>query len=534
MGAAAAPAGRAMFTCERLTVETDSGARRPVLQHLSGSAESGRVRAIVGGPGSGKSVLGDVLRGVLAPGLRHTAGRVRIGEVDPLAPTSGDAVAAAAVAWCGESTEADLLAARTVGEALRTALIGRFPGAVSDDLTLVAALARVGINDARILDRDPATLLPALRRRLAMAQALARPAAVQPARLVVLDEPLGGLDATGTAEVLEALAGMRRTTRATVVVLTRDLALAQRFADEISVLESGQIVETFYPERTMTAPLGIGGSSERPASRYAAGRRQPTVSAAQRRALQRGHDRPHLELREYSVLLADGAPAASPLTLSVEAGEALAITGPPGSGKSMLARALVGGLRPSSALRISGELLIAGEAQAPRAAMRTSEQRRAIQLVAYDPHRSAVETHTVRTQLRRAVRRSRPAAAPTAVGARVAALLRLVGLSADIQLQRVCDLAPGPAHRLALARALAHDPRVLIWDAHDPHGDTAAFIELCGRIRATSGVALLVLTRDAAVARAVSNRELRLDRVHPPQLLDSESEQHAVGVKRAA
>ncbi|MBP6685362.1 MAG: ATP-binding cassette domain-containing protein, partial [Leucobacter sp.] len=321
-----------MFTCERLTVETDSAVRRPVLNNLSGSIEAGRVRAIVGGPGSGKSVLGDALRGVLGPGLRHAAGRVRVGEVDLLDTASAGRVTASPVAWCGEETEAEMLAAQSVGDGLRTALVARFPGTVCDDLMLVAALARVGINDARVLDRDPATLLPALRRRLAMAQALARPTDAHPARLVVLDEPLGGLDAVGVAEVLASLAGMRRTTRAAVVVLTRDLALAQRFADEISVLEGGQIVETFYPERTMSAPLGLSGPAGRGGSRYAAGRRQP--GSAQRRALQRGDDRPQLELREYSVLLANGSQAASPLTLRVDAGETLAITGPSGSGKS--------------------------------------------------------------------------------------------------------------------------------------------------------------------------------------------------------
>ncbi|KAM9862777.1 ATP-binding cassette domain-containing protein [Leucobacter sp. BZR 635] len=526
-----------MFTCEQLTVVARGGASAPVLRNLSLAVDSGRLRAVVGGPGSGKSMLGDVLRGALAPNLQRRTGVVRIDDREPA--VTPERAAAHQVAWFGEACETDLLASASVGERLRSVLSTRFPGEPCDDLTLVAALARLGINDARMLEQHPRVLSPAMLRRVGLAIALARPTTVQQPKLVVLDEPLRGLDAAATAEVLAALSGTRRAIQATVLLLTRDLVLAQRLADEISVIEGGQIVETFTPERAVNQPRAGLRAAAWDAARLGAGSAVGTTRTARpatRALLQasRSPERALLELREFSVLLSNGQQAARPLTLRIAAGEGLAITGPAGSGKSMLARALVGGLRPSSALRISGELLLGGQQQAPRAAARTPEERRAIQLISYDPERTPVETHTVRTQLRRAVRRARPTATPSAVGARVASLLRLVGLGAEGQLRRLCDLSPQAAHRVALARTLAGDPDVLIWDGQAAGRGADEFVELCGRVREATGVTLILITRDSDVARAVTGRELQLDRELPPRLRDGGAAHHSVASKQAA
>ncbi|KAM9865736.1 Glutathione import ATP-binding protein GsiA [Leucobacter aridicollis] len=520
-----------MITCERLSVGA-AGAERPVLRNLSTRIEHGRVRAIVGGKGSGKTVLGWALRGALCPGLSRTAGSVNVGGFDPL-DRAAAAETSAHVAWLGEDPEAELGGASTVRDALASAIAARFPGASFDDLTLHAALARLGMNDPRVLDREPRQLSPGLRRRVALAQALVRPVSAGAPKLVVLDEPLAGLDRATAAEVIGALAGMRRAIRTTVVVLTRDLELAQRFADEISVLEDGQVVETFRPEgaiaRAVAAPPAQ--ASARPAVRSqdatrpsgtgtpAPGSRQ-TVPGAHgvrgRAVMQAGAllGSPALELRGLSVALPAGPGATAPLSLTLGRGDSLAVTGPSGSGKSMLALAIVGGLSPSAALRIGGELLLGGVAQEARAAARTSDQRRAIQLVAYSSDRATAETHTVRTQLRRAIRRARPAVSSSAVGTRVSTLLQLADLSPAILLERVCDLSRAEQLRLALARALAHDPSVLVLDGGVAGGD-AEFFEACARARRNDGVALLVFARSAAGLGASCDAELQLgdDRV---------------------
>lgn len=537
--------GWTMITCERLTVGCDAKPGGVVLRNLTARIPHGQVRAIVGGEGSGKTVLGSALRGALGAGLTRTSGSVHIGAFDPLDRAAGSP--AEHVAWLGEDPEGALDGFATVRDAIAAVMAGRFPGWPLDDLTLVAALARFGMNDAKLLDRDPATLDAGLRRRVALAQALARPATAQHPKLVVLDEPLLGLDSAVADEVVDALAGMRRVLQASVVLLTRDLALAQRFADEISVLEGGQIIETFTPERAFSAAQAVSLVREATNMSVVTGARVAAAGVATKpRAVgAQGADRaglasdhtpsiPALELREFSVVLPDGQRVTPPISVELPAGGALAITGGPGSGKSMLAQAIVGGLRPSSALRIGGQLLLSGEAQEPRAAARTAEQRRAIQLVVHDPARATAETHTVRTHLRRVIRRTRPAASSSAVGTRALELLSLVGVGPELLIARMCDLSSGQALRIAIARALAHDPSVLMCEG--PRFDRAGdrILALCADVRERADVALVLITSSRAVARAMCDRELRLDAASAPRCIAHDPAEATGAGRRAA
>ena len=539
-----------MITCERLTVGGAAGAAKPVLRGISARIEHGKVRAVVGGKGAGKTVLGWALRGALCPGLQRTAGSVRVGGFDPL-DNAGLAATPTHVAWLGDDPEGELRGEPTVRDALASSLSARFPGLAFDDLTLYAALARLGINDPRVLDREPQQLPPGLRRRVALAQALARPVSVGSPKLVVLDEPLAGLERPVAVEVIEALAGMRRAIRTTVIVLTRDLELAQRFADEISVLENGQIVETFCPEsalgrRTAKAPRRALAQPASlplcmPTSVASAGN-AITARGVVRRAgaeLGGGEDPARsrvvshsLELRDLAVALPAVPGSTAPLSVALGRGEGLAVTGPTGSGKSMLALAIVGGLSPSSALRIGGGLLIHGVQQQPRAAVRTPEERRAIQLVSYSSDRATSETHTVRTQLRRAIRRARPGASSSAVGSRVSAILALTELSPTLLLERVCDLPRAEQLRLALARALAHDPSVLVLDGGEAQREAGLFAA-CARARSVDGVALLVFARSSDGLGGCCDGEVQLGgdgsirRLDTARGVDSEQRQHA-------
>ncbi|GAA1322636.1 ATP-binding cassette domain-containing protein [Leucobacter albus] len=514
-----------MITCERLTIGRASGPGAPVLRGVSARIEHGRVRAVVGGAGAGKTVLATALRGALGEGLLCRAGSVRVGEFNPLGASAAPHEAARHVAWLGHDCESRLFQEPTVRAALAAALEAEFPGAPADDLTLCAALARLGVNDARVLGEDPLTLPASLRRRVALAQALVRPSGAPAPQLVVLDEPFDGLERSVATEVISALQGMRRALRSTVIVLTRDLELAQRFADEISVLEGGQLIETFSPERSFGQPRPSLRRAARAESRAQLHRQTRRDPAAQHRQRTGGAERlpAALELRDFSVLLPDGGQATPPISVAVEPGGALAITGPSGSGKSMLARALVGGLPPRSALRITGGLFVRGVQQAPRAAARTPEQRRAIQLVSYGAERSSSETHTVRTQLRRAIRRARPHATSSAVGARVTELLGLVELSTGLLLMRLCELSPEQSRRLALARALAHDPGVLVWEGLGGEPGAEGPLTLFERVRSEAGVATLLVTSDAGLAREHCGRELYLDPHAGLELRDSDA-----------
>ncbi len=180
--------------------------------------------------------------------------------------------------------------------------------------------------------------------------------------------------------------------------------------------------------------------------------------------------------------------------LDVRAGEALAVVGPNGAGKSTLLRMLAGLVRPSA-----GTLLLGGiPAGRPGA-------RAQIGLVAHAtflyPQLTARENLLFAGRLH-------GVAQPEA---RAARLLEEEGL-ADAAGRAAGSFSRGMAQRLSIARALMHDPPVLLLDEPFTGLDRRAGDSLCARIRAlrAAGRTFLLVTHDLAQAAALADAALVL------------------------
>ena len=112
-----------------------------------------------------------------------------------------------------------------------------------------ATLERVGLADKA--DRWPATLSGGQRQRVALARAL-----VSEPRLLLLDEPLGALDALTRLEMQDLIEEVWRAQGFTAILVTHDVAEAVRLADRIVVLDQGRIVETYAVEHARPRPYG--------------------------------------------------------------------------------------------------------------------------------------------------------------------------------------------------------------------------------------------------------------------------------------
>jgi putative ABC transport system ATP-binding protein len=187
------------------------------------------------------------------------------------------------------------------------------------------------------------------------------------------------------------------------------------------------------------------------------------------------------------------------VSLSVEAGEVLAVTGPSGSGKSTLVNVLAGLDEPQG-----GVVLLVGE----RLSRRPEEDRarlRGRRLGVVYQHSNLVEHLSVEDNVEVAQR----------IGGRPDMpwrdeLLERCGIAGRARL-RPTQLSGGEAARAGLAVALANDPAVLLAD--EPTGEldeatSAAVLELL-RDRAAAGAAVVLVTHSAGVA-AAADREVRL------------------------
>jgi peptide/nickel transport system ATP-binding protein len=189
------------------------------------------------------------------------------------------------------------------------------------------------------------------------------------------------------------------------------------------------------------------------------------------------------------------------VSFELRAGASLGIVGESGSGKTTVARMLVGLEAPTT-----GTVLIDGAAVGNGTAARR-RQGRIVQIVFQDPYTSLDPRQSADRALdevqqvlfRRSAAERR---------ARAAELLDAVGLSAREGRARPAQLSGGQRQRLAIARALAAEPRALILDEAVSALDVsvqAQILNLLGDLRRELGLAYLLISHDLAVIRQLSD-----------------------------
>ncbi|GAB4079885.1 ABC transporter ATP-binding protein [Modestobacter muralis] len=188
------------------------------------------------------------------------------------------------------------------------------------------------------------------------------------------------------------------------------------------------------------------------------------------------------------------------IDLHLRPGEILALVGESGSGKSTLAKILVGSATPTS-----GAVSVAGQ---PAPARRDKESSRRVQMVFQDPYSSLNPRITVGKMLsellllHRIVPRSE-------VRAESVRLLNLVGLEEDVLGAYPSQFSGGQRQRLAIARALAVRPDVLIADEPVSALDVsvqATILELFATLRSELGLSILFIAHNLAVVQHLADR----------------------------
>jgi len=199
-----------------------------------------------------------------------------------------------------------------------------------------------------------------------------------------------------------------------------------------------------------------------------------------------------------AIVIRQGAFRLGPVSLSVPAGGYAAVMGPTGCGKTSLLE-VVAGLRSPA----GGRVHLRGVDVTPFTA--------AARGIGYVPQDAAVfRTLTVRENLAFALR-VRKWGEP-AVGARVAELADWLGLVGILD-RRAVGLSGGEAHRVALGRALAFRPDVLLLDEplsslDEPTRD--GLIELLLALKATRATAILHVTHSPTEAARLADAVVRL------------------------
>ena len=216
------------------------------VNHVSFSLAAGETLGIVGESGSGKSTMGRLALGLEAP----DEGEVRfIGQPIPPAGTPAWRVQRARMQMIYQdplgALDRRLPVITQVQEPLDIHQIGE---ALNRPLRAHEMLARVGLS-AEQMSRYPHELSGGQRQRVALARALAPDPA-----LLLLDEPLGALDAKLRGQVQQELKSIQRRTDKTFFFVTHDQEEALTMSDRIVVMNKGRVEQDGTPEELYFQP----------------------------------------------------------------------------------------------------------------------------------------------------------------------------------------------------------------------------------------------------------------------------------------
>lgn len=447
-----------------------------VVRDVNLTLTPGRCIAITGESGAGKSVLARSLIGLASEGgarARVSADELTIAGIDMRKASARKwrALRGQRVGFVLQDALQSLDPLRTVraevGEALR---VRRRPAPTH---VLTEALQRAGLPKAEdLLARRSEELSGGMRQRVLIASAI-----ITDPPLIIADEPTTALDVRIGAGVLDLLAELRDA-GATVLLITHDLAAARRIADEIVVMDAGEIVEHGPTAQIWHAP-------QHPATKALLAA-VPTTGREKKTDF--GPTVLEASGLKHTYRLPGGGDLDAVINadLTVRQGEVLGIVGESGSGKSTLARLLLGMEKPTA-----GEVHAHGR----------------MRLVPQDPLGSFDPRLTAGAILHHSIAAAGTAHTP-------ADLLARVHLPPETLDRYPRALSGGMRQRLSLARALAGDPDVLVLDEPTSALDATvqqSILDLLLDIQTATGMAMVFISHDLAVVRRMSHTLMVLE-----------------------
>jgi peptide/nickel transport system ATP-binding protein len=369
-------------------------------------------------------------------------------------------------------------------------------------------------------------------------------------KLLVLDEPTTGLDVLSRIALVEMLLDLRAQTKVGLIVISHDLMDIARLAERTAVFYAGHIVENGLTRRLLEEPChpytfglinayplmgraknlsGIRGSLPDPAQPLPGCRFHPRCTQvveqcrAQKPLLQApsggysdrdrlvachlGGLQTLLSIEDMTKTFRNGGheeiSAVSKVNLFIREGEVVGLVGESGSGKTTLARLVVGLEK-----RDGGRVLFEGQELDVRQ-MQNGVSRR-VQLIFQDPGEALSTRMTVRELVQEPLDIQR-------IGSRqerkkrVEEALEAVSLpnTAEFLSRRTHELSGGQLQRIAIARALVLEPKLILADEPVSMLDAseqARVILLLKRIQNERGMGLLLISHDIALVRKVADR----------------------------
>lgn len=464
---------------------------QPVLRDVNWRVMAGAFVLIAGPSGAGKSTLLRCLNG-LVPHFSggQIAGKVLVNGLDVWAV--GPVVMSQQVGFVLQNPEAQAVLDRVEPEIA----FGLENAAVSPHLMHQRVKQVMDLLEITHLRARPIhTLSGGERQRVAIASALV----LQP-NILVLDEPTSQLDPQSAAEVLQAIIRLNKEQGLTIILAEHRLERVLPFADRLVVVEGGEVTLDVAVTEAQRKEIEARGSR---------GENQKTKGERQALKAERAGEPSREEKDKKEILLVKGVQFAyggelvlRDVSLTVAAGEAVALMGPNGAGKSTLLKSVVGLLKAQK-----GETLVNGRSTHNRTVADICRE------VAYLPQNpdDLLFADSVAEELAITLKNHGNLSGGGRV--KMGKLLAELGLS-EFSATYPRDLSVGQRQRVALGAVMVTQPPLLLLDEPTRGLDSAAKENLIAIWRRwlERGVGLLLVTHDVELVARTANRIIVLDK----------------------
>ena len=376
--------------------------------------------------------------------------------------------------------------------------LGRNRSKADRETHLIETLKKVRLEDgARVLESYPMMLSGGMRQRVLIGMAL-----LNKPKLLIADEPGTALDVTTQDEILALLNTLVTEEGLSLLLITHNLGVVRKMADRVYVMERGRIVETGSRSSIFDAPKHDYTQKLMAAVPPLYGTKVNTVEhEGPKSTIEVSHVSKDFEIRSGLLNRKTGIfRAANDVSLNIKQGDIFGIAGESGSGKTTIAKMILGLTNPTE-----GQIKIEGRPINDFTG--TQEFRKLIQIVYQNPGSSLNPRRSVADQL--TVPLKFTGYDSIKIKSRIGELLELVDLPQSYSGMYPHELSGGQKQRVAIARALSVSPKILVLDEPTSALDVlvqSTVIDLLHRLRNEFDLTYVFISHDLSLMRNFCNR----------------------------
>lgn len=478
-----------------------AGGATAAVRGTSFDIEKGKTLALVGESGSGKSVTAlSVLQLLPYPLARHPAGSsVKFNGEELIGADKRvlRRVRGNEISMIFQEPMTSLNPLHTVEKQINeTLFLHKGMGKTAARNRTLELLELVGIRDAeQRLSAYPHELSGGQRQRVMIAMALAN----EP-DLLIADEPTTALDVTIQAQILKLLKELQHKLGMAMLLITHDLGIVRKMADEICVMTQGEIVESGPPD-------AIFGAPQHDYTRKllaAEPKGDPLPADLTAPVIMSGDDiKVHFPIKKGLLKrTVDYIRAVDGISLSVRAGHTIGVVGESGSGKTTLGMALLRLVGSNGNISFNGrEIQGLGSGD-------LRPLRREMQVVFQDPFGSLSPRLSIGQIIEEGLKIHDLGGNEDEREALIVEALKEVGLDPESRHRYPHEFSGGQRQRVAIARAMVLKPRFVVLDEPTSALDMsvqAQIVDLLRDLQAKHNLAYLFISHDLKVVRALAD-----------------------------